>query len=140
MRKWVFNAFITSLIFVTAQFKNSQKTVSANYVISNNSISKTSLSKQDTVPSSKLTWVDSSIIDYIKNSNDELLKLNRNSHIPEQWMLDTRYWRGKKYIVAEIGHDNKYRFVPDSWVYLDSLSRKIFVYDTINDTLIKWER
>jgi hypothetical protein len=30
--------------------------------------------------------------------------------------------------------------VTDGWVYIDSLTRKIYEYDLPNDSLIKWEK
>jgi hypothetical protein len=139
MKNCILSVFIASAIFLAVQFKNPAIEFAGRSSIAQIRKLESSLEQNDTTPS-QLTWVDSSIIDYIKNSNDQLMKLARDSDIVEQWILDAQYYKGRKYIVVEIGHDSKIRFVPDSWLYLDSSRKKIFVYDTIKDKLIKWER
>jgi hypothetical protein len=55
------------------------------------------------------------------------------------------YQVNEKTIFSFIRHDitderntNK-RFVADGWVYIDSLTRKIYEYDLTNDSLIEWK-
>jgi len=43
-----------------------------------------------------------------------------------------------------MGHDftdsDGKRFITDSWVYIDSVKRKIYEYDVAKDTLVEWNK
>lgn len=46
------------------------------------------------------------------------------------------------YLVYNIGHDLKdddaARYVSDSWIYVDTLKRKVFEY-TLDEKLVEWQ-
>jgi hypothetical protein len=79
-----------------------------------------------------INWRDSLIIDYIKHSDNDLIKLSRNdTSIHEEWLFDQIEKRGATtYFVYNIGHDNNIGegviYASDSWVFIDSLSRKLY--------------
>jgi hypothetical protein len=89
---------------------------------------------------SNLTWVDSLIVGYMEHSQNEFFQFARKQKINPQWMLDTQTRDNKIYIIAEIGQDMEYRFVPQAWIYIDTLTRSLYEYDLQDDTLLKWSR
>jgi hypothetical protein len=90
-------------------------------------------------------WTDSLIKNYINYSDNKLIRLALKDKISEEWLFDQIIKTDTaKYFVFQIGHDvidsgetNK-RFITDSWIYIDSLTKKIYEYDLPNDRLIKW--
>jgi hypothetical protein len=92
-------------------------------------------------------WYDSLVLNYITKTDDELIKMARKDTIPEEWLLDDiKDTDMAKYYVFHIGHDvedsdgsNK-RFVTDGWVYIDSLTRKIYELNVQNDSLVEWKK
>ncbi len=95
----------------------------------------------------RVPWYDSLVLNYITNTNDELIKKARKDTIPEEWLLDDiKGTDSAKYYVFHKGHDvedsgssNK-RFVTDGWVYIDSLTRKIYELNVQSDSLVEWKR
>jgi hypothetical protein len=93
------------------------------------------------------TWTDTILADYIKNTNNKLIRLALKDTFPEEWLFDRlENWDTTIYLVFHIGHDfldkgnmNK-RFITDGWVYIDSFSRKLYEYDLPKDTLIEWKK
>jgi hypothetical protein len=92
-------------------------------------------------------WPDSLIATYIQSSNNQLVKLARDSKISEEWLFDQIVSKNDiRYFVFQIGHDesdsggaNK-RFITDSWLYLDSVSKKIYEFDVATDSLREWNK
>ncbi len=92
-------------------------------------------------------WYDKIISDYIKKSDNELIKLSLKNNTKIEWFLDrTESNDSTKYLIFNIGHDaydegktNK-RFSSCGWIYIDSLKRKIYEYDLPNDSLIEWKK
>ena len=63
-----------------------------------------------------------------------------DTSINEEWMFDSIRQRGKsKYFVYNIGHDHRNDevavFASDSWVYIDTVTRKL--YETLPDENLK---
>ncbi|MFC0514170.1 hypothetical protein ACFFGT_08170 [Mucilaginibacter angelicae] len=89
-------------------------------------------------------WRDSLIDDYIKRSDNDLVKLSRgDTAIHEGWMFDQIEKRGAAtYFVYNIGHDNDTGagvvYVSDSWVFIDSLSRKLYESQP-DESLKEWK-
>ena len=92
-------------------------------------------------------WTDSLIENYISHSENELIRLALKDKISEEWLFDQIVNKDTtKYFVFQIGHDvtdkgntNK-RFVTDQWIYVDSLTKKLYEYDLVNDSLIRWTK
>ncbi len=96
---------------------------------------------------SKLDWCNDLIRDYIARSKDELLVVERqDTSVHFEWYLDrTANEYGKKYMIFHLGHEvsdegnTNVRFVTNGWLYIDSLSRKLYIYDFALDTIVLWE-
>lgn len=97
--------------------------------------------------SKDLKWCDDLIRDYINRSTDEMMVLERkDTSVHFEWMLDRTEIRDqKKYFVYHLGHvvtdegNTNARFVTNDWLYLDSLNRKLFVYDFATDNIVEWK-
>lgn len=91
-------------------------------------------------------WYDDLIVNYLKNSDNELIKIAIKNNDRIEWLLDrTEKTDSTNYYIFNIGQDvydegktNK-RFSSDGWLYIDSLSKKIYEYDLPNDSLIEWK-
>jgi hypothetical protein len=95
----------------------------------------------------QLDWCDDLIEDYVARSTDELLVLERkDTSVHFGWYLDRiENEFGKKYMIFHLGHEvsdegnTNVRFVTNGWLYIDSLARKLYVYDFATDTIILWK-
>lgn len=92
-------------------------------------------------------FYDTLVLNYIQNTNNELIKLAVKDKLKEEWLLDRiENTDTAKYFIFQIGHDvvdegnTNPRFVTDGWIYIDSLTRKIYEYDLPNDSLIEWKK
>lgn len=54
------------------------------------------------------------------------------------YMKETTQRNGKRYTAVRIGQSNEAQFVTTQWIYLDSVSKKIYEYDIAEDSLIAW--
>lgn len=94
-----------------------------------------------------LSWTDSLLEYYINHSNSPLIKQSLQNEISEEWLFDQVInMDSAKYFVFQIGHDesdkgnaNK-RFVTDQWIYIDSLTKCLYEYDLVNDSLSRWTK
>jgi protein involved in sex pheromone biosynthesis len=91
-------------------------------------------------------WYDKLIADYIKNCDNELIKAQLNSKTRIEWLLDrTEKTDSTNYYIFNIGQDvfeedgSNLRFTSNGWIYIDSISKKIYEYDLPNDSLIVWK-
>ena len=95
----------------------------------------------------QLDWCDNLIEDYVARSTDELLVLERkDTSVHFGWYLDRiENEFGKKYMIFHLGHEvsdegnTNVRFVTNGWLYIDSLARKLYVYDFATDAIILWK-
>ena len=83
------------------------------------------------------TWVDTIVINYIKTTHNELILLAKKDTSRLEWYKDVEQRNGVKYFVVEIGSTFEHRFIPRSWLYIDSATRKVYENDIANDTLIE---
>lgn len=91
-------------------------------------------------------WYDDLIVNYIKNSENELIKLSLAHNQRIEWLLDRKEKTDStNYYIFTIGQEvseedgsNK-RFSTNGWIYIDSISKTIYEYDLPNDTLIAWK-
>lgn len=96
---------------------------------------------------SKLDWCNDLIRDYIARSNDEFLTMERqDTSVHFEWYVDRiEEKNGKKFMIFHLGHEvsdegnTNVRFVTSGWLYIDSLSRKLYVYDLAKDTIVLWK-
>jgi hypothetical protein len=88
---------------------------------------------------------DSLLQYYINHADNALIKSALRSRVSETWLFDQLVSTDSaKYLVYQVGHDvsdgggrNK-RFVTDQWVYIDSLTKRLYEYDLAKDSLSRW--
>lgn len=92
-------------------------------------------------------WQDDLIVDYVKNSEKDLIKMHLKNKDKLQWILDrTDKNDSTKFYIYNIGVDvtdedgSSLRFSSCGWVYLDSVKRKLYEYDLPNEQLIEWRK
>jgi hypothetical protein len=91
-----------------------------------------------------LAWTDSLVKIYVNNSTNPLIQAAvKDSSIA--WMPDNLVLTDTaKYLVYHLGHnleDENHanpRFATDGWLYIDTLTRKLYEYDVANETLTLW--
>lgn len=91
--------------------------------------------------------IDSLIRNYITYSNNDLIKLSRKTKIQENWLFDQKINTDTAtYYRFEIGHDvsdssgKELRFVTDTRIYIDSLTKEVYEYNVSDDSLIEWNK
>lgn len=92
-------------------------------------------------------WYDLLVSDYINKSENELIKISLKNNEKIEWILDRiEKTDSTNYYIFNIGQsvsDNdgsNTRFSSNGWIYVDSISKKIYEYDLPNDSLIVWEK
>jgi hypothetical protein len=95
-------------------------------------------------PKNELISIDSLIWAYIKHSDNALVAQSRiDLSVHEEALFDQEIKTDSaNYLVYNIGHDlrddDAQRFVSDSWIYVDTLKRRIFEY-TPDEKLVEWK-
>jgi len=93
-------------------------------------------------------WLNDLVTDYMRHSDNELIKLHlQDTAAEETWMDQGMSERnGSTYYMCQIGHHvaeedgSDPRYVTDGWAYVDSAKRVLYEYDLPNDSLILWKR
>ena len=105
------------------------------------------INKNNLYTKSTQAWKDSLIAHYVNNSHNTLIKLSLKNKIHEEWLFDRAINTDTaKYFVFQIGHDesdegeNNQRFVTDQWIYIDSITKRLYEYDVANDSLSRWTK
>lgn len=95
-----------------------------------------SVENKDIAPEVAL-WADEYIIKYLEGNKERLTEVDDHpvTYIKEITERDERV-----YAMVEIGHSFEHRYVPDQWIYVDSLTKNIYEYDVANDSLILWKK
>lgn len=119
--------------------RNNADTTTEAIAINNESV------KSETQPDVK-NWYDAIIADYVKKSDNQLIKLALKNKEQVEWLLDrTEKTDSTNYYIFNIGqnvmdeNNTNPRFTSDGWIYIDSLSKKVYEYDLPNDSLIVWK-
>jgi len=82
-------------------------------------------------------WKDSIVNHYIITTNNPLINSLKNDSINGYaWMYDKDTDRGKNFITVRIGQSLENRFATSGWLYIDTLTKKVFELDIAKDTLI----
>lgn len=102
--------------------------------------SDTSKSNKAVIPiKENMNWSDSLIVQYINQSQDETMVAARKDTIPLTWMLDSRkHTDTAEFLIYQLGHSYEDRFMTDTWLYIDSLTKAVYEYDLPADSLIRW--
>jgi hypothetical protein len=92
---------------------------------------------------SRLNWADGLAAEYIQRSDDPSIQ-QAVTDSAMQWIWDRLlHTDTAAFIVLRLGHDeingDKHIFATDRWLYIDTLSRKMYEYDVPNDSLVTWE-
>ncbi|MGV6861303.1 MAG: hypothetical protein ACWA41_06000 [Putridiphycobacter sp.] len=82
-------------------------------------------------------WTHQIIQEYIDNNSEKFAEVN-NTNI--SYILDIQKRNNKTYFVANIGYNFDFRFQTTQMLYIDSLNKQVFEYDTFNDSLILWPK
>jgi hypothetical protein len=92
----------------------------------------------------RLNWADGLAAEYIRRTDDPSIRQAVTDSTME-WLWDRLlHTDTAAFIVLRLGHD-EYNgegkiFATDRWLYVDTLSRKMYEYDVPNDSLIRWDK
>ncbi len=138
MIKKVFLIFVLLVIISCKESKTSRKDVFK--VTDKKSVPKLEESSKNRI------WYDDLIVFYIKNSKDEFVKMAYQNNEQIEWLLDrTEKTDSTNYYIFNIGQSvsedgrSEKRFSSYCWLYIDSLTKKIYEYDLPNDKIILWK-
>jgi|SRR6218665_1796310 len=102
--------------------------------------------RKETSAAASKPWYVDLVENYIANSKKELIISERKAGISD-WDLDnTEVCDTANYYIFKIGHtqtdegDTNPRFTASGWIYIDSLTQKIYEYDLPNDQLVLWKK
>ncbi|HVA97306.1 MAG TPA: hypothetical protein VNG53_00305 [Bacteroidia bacterium] len=105
------------------------------------------VAKIDTTQIIAKNWADTLIKYYISCTKNDMIKIAIQDNISEKWIFDQMINTDTaKYFRFQIGHDvsdsggMNLRFTTDSWIYIDSVTKKIYEYDLPNDSLTEWKK
>jgi hypothetical protein len=135
-------AFLSCNKTIKVEFQNTEKKTDSL------SVNKETLkSETETKTESKTqNWYDDLIADYIKKSDNKLIKTSLNNKERIEWLLDrTEKTDSTNYYIFNIGQNvseedgSESRFTSNGWIYIDSISKKIYEYDLPNDSLFVWK-
>lgn len=127
MKKFVSTLFSILLFIsceITPEEKNKDRTSNEDIILS-----------VDTIPEVAF-WADSLIMIYIEKNQYRLKEVDG---IPISYIKDIDIRNNRTYGVARIGHSFEHRYVTDQWIFIDSISKDIYEYDLVNDSLIPWK-
>lgn len=90
-------------------------------------------------PVSKFKWYDSLVMDYMQYNQDTLLELANGMEL--EWKFDGMIETDSiNFMAFRVGHTDEGRFITDDWVYIDSLKRQLYGYDTGTDSISLWQK
>lgn len=123
--------YITIILVLISCSSNTDKQEQKSIVNHQKSI----VGAKDTIPELAL-WANDYITKYLDGNKDRLRKVD---DYPIAYIKDTTTREDVKYVMVKIGHSFEHRYVTKQWIYIDSLSKVIYEYDLVNDSLIVWE-
>lgn len=80
-------------------------------------------------------WANEYILKYLKANKGRLIAVDG---YPVTYIKESRLEYQRKFCVTRIGHSFESHYVTDQWIYIDSVSKKIYEYDVANDTINEW--
>ena len=101
---------------------------------SNTSSQQLNHNQKDSIPEVG-AWAQASINHYLES---HIGNWNLAEDIPEAYMQAPEVRNHRNYCVVKIGYDSKDRFVTNQIIYIDSITKAVFEYDNLNDSLIPW--
>ena len=142
---FVFVAFFLSffLLFISCDKSKTNK-IEVDKKVDSTSVNE---KKSENISQKKEIWYDKLMLNYVKNSENELIKLALKNKENVEWVLDrTEVTDSTNYYIFNVGQDvfdegnTNLRFSTCGWIYIDSLSQKIYEYDLPNETLVFWNK
>lgn len=88
----------------------------------------------DTLPEAAL-WADSSIMNYLDHNSERLTEVDG---YPISYMKYRATRKGRTYAKVGIGHSFELRYVTEQLIFIDSLTKDVYEYDVLQDSLIPW--
>ncbi len=101
---------------------------------SNTSSQQLNQNQKDSIPEVG-AWAQASINHYMESHID---RWNLAEGVPVAYIQATEIRNQRNYCVVKIGYDTKLRFVTTQMIYIDSITKAVFEYDNLNDSLIPW--
>ncbi len=89
----------------------------------------------DTIPEVAL-WADEYIIKYLESNKERLTQVDGH---PVTYIKEITKRNERNYAMVKIGHSFECRYVTDKLIFVDSLTKEIYEYDLVNDSLILWK-
>lgn len=90
-------------------------------------------------------WANALLADFIARTESSQVKASREAGKHVGWLYDQlRTTDTARYFVFHLGHDvaepdgSDARFATDGWVYIDTLTHRIYEQDIAADSLIEW--
>lgn len=106
---------------------------------------KSNFSDSTLVQNSTERWYTKLIENYIAHSRKQLIVDDRKMGKIDWILDDIQLTDSTNYYIFNIGHretdegNTNPRFTSDAWIYIDSLSHKVYEYDLPNDQLVLWK-
>lgn len=101
--------------------------------------------KEEPIVAQSKEWYVGLVENYIANSQKKLIISDRKAGVAD-WDLDNaEVCDTANYYIFKIGHtetdegNTNPRFTASGWIYIDSLTQKIYEYDLPNDQLVLWK-
>jgi hypothetical protein len=92
---------------------------------------------KDTSHAATGNWRDSLITEFIRTTKSSLVKATREAGGKFEWMNDGIQRReGVVYYRYQLGHSSENKFNTDAWLYIDTMKRRLYEYDLVEDKLI----
>lgn len=143
----------TLLVLISISFLSCNKKAEVEKQLTEQQMDSLSVNKevQKSITESKSlsenqNWYDALIAYYIRKSDNELITSSLKNKEKIEWLLDrTEKTDSTNYYIFNIGQEvteedgSEPRFTSDGWIYIDSISKKIYEYDLPNERLILWK-
>ena len=130
MKKIIF--YIIAFMLITSCSNNT----SSNKEDETKTEIKETISTNDTI-ANVAEWADDYIIEYLEANKDILTEVDG---VPISYMKDFTTQGERKYVMVQIGHSFDFRFETEQTIYIDSITKELYEYDVINDSLILWKK
>lgn len=96
--------------------------------------SKEETSSTEIIPE-KAIWADEYILEYLEAEKGRLIQ---NESCAVTYIKDIIIRNGKEFAQVKIGRNSEHRFITNQLIFIDSLTKEVFEYDSQNDSLILW--
>jgi hypothetical protein len=140
-------AFSCSQPKMNSESHHSKRDTTAKTPVQLATVNKPKKARADTVNGEYPGWVDTLLIAYVKHTKNESVSHAMAHHLKEEWILDDRKKTDSaSYWVFNVGHNvsepdgTEKRYISDSWVYVDSLKRKLYEYGPDSGKLVEWKK